>query len=60
MCKKRGTVNFTTFAEASHTEKQEREMKWKLETETAPITGALFFSQTHEVVCFIITHVLCD
>lgn len=44
MAKGRRKVNFTSFAQASNTEKQEREMKWKLETETAAITstGAVF------------------
>ena len=52
MFKKRGTVNFTLVAEASHMEKQEMEMRLKLEkeikTKKATNTSAVISSQTHE------------
>ena len=47
----KGTVNFILVAEASQMEKQEMEMKWKLEKEIKtkkPNTGAVISSQTHE------------
>ena len=43
------------FAQASHTEKQEREMKWKFEAETAAITGAVF----HGIISSVLYHYSC-
>ena len=43
------------FAQASYTENQEREMKWKFEAETAAITGAVF----HGIISSVLYHYSC-